>query len=626
MPLSLDPIRLQPDLLGEALVRMVPDPELRQAVIDAVAAKPASAALEGPVLEQWVRSVSLSGVDVVVALGLGTGLVVDLIRARSKASILVLEPRPAVLKQVLSSRPLRYPDVSVHGDVVRLRARLRALCRFGLRVMLFAPSWARAELAGHVADLEEAIREAHQLTIVGENTRRAFGREWTDMMLDGLSRFAGRVPVNRISGALAGVPGVVVASGPGLDRNIDVLPRLEGRAAICALNSSLAALDSRDIRSNLLVTVESKDILNMVARSSALSRLAFVPGLHSQPALFDLPFHTILPAVTGHRGVASWMSRHACIVPLLVGGSVSCLAFSVLEALGCDPIMLVGLNCALAGDRMYASNTTLQDVRYETTGQGVVRMASNAPLLRMRSGSDNVAVDPRPGTEKTVQAVPGWGGGEVFTMPQLNAYRLWFEERAHALVGRRRLVNATEDGARIKGFEEIGLARACDELPQTLVDVQSRLDAAERAAAPFDARELASGLRAEARSSEKASDLARKAKRSSEKLVALLERGRGRTPEAEREVARLERAETALRTLAQDALLLDEYTGATIEDIRRSAGQITTRDPVEGTRSSLEHSIEIFDEVITTANELVPRLERLAAELEKQGRNTWGSR
>lgn len=621
MLLSLDPSRLQPDLLGEALARMVSDPALRDAVASGEALPTPSAALEGPVLEQWARTISWADVDVVVCLGLGTGLVLDLVRSRSQAKVLVLEPRAGVIKGVLGSRPIKYPEIDIFSEVVRLRARLRTYCRFGLRVMLFAPSWAREELADHVSDLEEVIREAHQLTMVNENTERLFGRDWTDMILEGFSRFVDLVPVNRLYGALKGVPGVVVASGPGLDRNIDVLEELQGRVAICAMNSSLAALDRKGIQPDLLVTVESKDIVNMVASSPSLPKLAFVPGLHSHPALYELPMHSIMPAVSGHRGVAMWLARHARVVPLAVGGSVSNLAFSVLEHLGCDPIVMIGQNCALAGERMYASGTALEDLRYETASDGAVRMASNEPILRLRAGDEEQEIEPQSGSERMHFTVPAWGGGEVHTMPQLNTYRLWFEEKAYALAGHRRLINATEEGASIKGFEELTLQQVSDELAREQVDVLAALESARGQTKALSGEVLARGLRKEAEACAKARDEAKKGRRATKRLLRLLARRRERTAEASREVAKLEEAETALRVLTPTAALLDAYVGRRLGEIQRSAASIDTSDPNEGTRLSLEHSLEIFEEIATTAAELEPKLVRIAAELVNQGRN-----
>jgi len=621
MPLSLDPSCLQPDLLGEALARMVPDPSLRDAVTKEEEVLTPSAPLEGPVLEQWVRTVSWVDVDVVVCLGLGTGLAIDLIRTRSQAKILVLEPRAGVIKSVLGSRPMRYSAVDIFSDVIRLRAHLRAYCRFGLRVMLFAPSWARKELADHVSDLEEVIREAHQLTMVNENTERLFGREWTDMILEGLSRLVELVPVNRMYGALKGVPGVVVASGPGLDRNIAVLKQLQGRAAICAMNSSLAALDREGIQPDLLVTVESKDIVNMVARSPSLPHVAFVPGLHSHPKLYELPMHSVLPAVSGHRGVAMWLARHARVFPLSVGGSVSNLAFSILELLGCDPIIMIGQNCALAGERMYAKGTALEDIRYETTAEGAVRMASNEPILRLRAGDQEQEIEPQSGSERMHFTVPAWGGGQVHTMPQLNTYRLWFEEKAYGLAGHRRLINATEEGASIRGFEELSLQQVCDELPGDPVDVLALLDEAQGHADALSGEVLARGLRNEAKACAKALSEARKGRRATKRLLRLILRRRERTAEAGREATKLEEAETALRKLTPSTALLDAYVGRRLGEIQRSAANINTDDPTEGTRLSLEHSLEIFEEIATTAAELEPKLGRIATDLVKQGRN-----
>lgn len=620
MQLSLDPRALQPDLLSGALSRLVPDASLRRAVTDDVPVAITSAELETAVLERWARTVEWSEVDVIVALGLGTGLFIDLVRSRSDAVLLVLEPRTGVIASALSSRPSNYDDVTIYGDVYHLRTGLRGCCSFGTRVMFFAPSWAREELADHVEALEETIRDAHRMTLINENTEEACGDEWNELILDGLNRIVDRVPLNRLGNIFKGVPGVVVASGPSLDKNIDMLEELEGKAVICALNSSLAALNAAKIKPNLLAAVESQDIVSMVADSPDLPHLYFTPGLHSNPKLYDLPFKSIMPAVTGNNGIARWLCRASSMAPLPVGGSVACLAFSILETLGCDPIILVGQDCALEGERMYASGTPLEDIRYEEV-DGAVRMASNLPLLRMAS-ADGDGDEPQAGAPLPYPTVRGWGGGQVRTIPQLNGYRLWFEERAHALKGERWLVNATEGGAAIDGFEELRLAQVVEELrSREEVDVSGRLGSAEREASPLDATTVVVGLREEAFTCGKARELANGAAESARRLLALMERWNVKTAEVERELARLENYEDSIRRLTPEAVLLDTFVGRALERIRRKALRHGAESVEQGTRQSLEHSLEIFEEIAAMAATLAPRLDEIAAMLEQQGRN-----
>ena len=621
MQLAIDTTALQPDLLGASLLKMVPDTSYRETISGASPQPLPSAQMEGPVLERWARTVAWNKVEMIVALGLGSGLLIDLVRARSDAPLLVFEPRPEVINEVLSRRPLlSTPNVKIFESVIHLRGFMRNACRFGDRVMLFAPSWAKKELEEHVPEIEQTIKDAHQLTSVNTTTEKRYGKEWNDLILDGLDRFTNRVPINRLpSRALEGVPGVLVAAGPSLDNNIDVLAEIQDRVAICALNSSLSALDKKGIQPDILATVESKDIYKMIASSPSVPRVIFAPGLHTNEKLFSLPFHEIMPAMTGFRGSAQWVTSTLGITSLSVGGSVACLGFSILVQLGCDPIILIGQDCALKDERMYAEGTPMQDLRYEIEGN-VARVESNRPIfeaLGQKFEEEQIG----PGEATNSFPVPGWDGSVVRTIPQLDTYRLWFEERALELHSKKQLINATEGGARINGFESRRLRDVADELPLERIVVAARIEDAAKSAAPIDSVTLAKSLRGELEATEEAQKLALEGLKTVKNLLKYLRSKKTGTKKAQKELRRLSAIETDLCQIPKNAQLLDAYVGVALEEIRRRAVREQADSPEQGTRQSLEHTRAIFQEIASTAADLAPRLEDVALKLEKQGRN-----
>lgn len=618
MQLAIDTDALQPDLLGAALTRVVPNAAYRQAIAQASPQELPSAQMEGPVLERWARTVAWNKVDLIVALGLGSGVLIDLVGSRSEIPLFVLEPRPEVIATALSQRPLLKNNVVLFENVIELRSVLRQTCRFGDRVMLFAPSWAKSELAEHVPELEQTIREAHQRTLVHNSTERKHGHEWNELILDGLFHITGRVPINRLTGKLSGLPGVLVSAGPSLDKNIDVLKEIQDEVVICALNSSLAALDRKGIQPDLLATVESKDIVSMVASSPSLPNMVFAPGLHTYSKLFDLPFREVMPAVSGSRGSALWLTETLGVNPLGVGGSVACLGFSILLEIGCDPIILLGQDCALKGERMYAQGTPLEEMRWERKG-GVTQQRSIEPILRMQNRMDEFKN--QEGSKFDTFTVPGWDGGQVWTIPQLNTYRLWFEEQAFELKDTVTLINATEGGAAIKGFESKTLRSIIKRLPREKTDVVAKLLMARDDSHPIDSFVLAKSLRDEVKSCTEAKTLALRGQRSAQRLLKLLGARKIKAKEARREAMRLEKAENALCALTPRAQLLDAYVGVALEDIRRTAVREEADSPEQGTRQSLEHTVAICKEIASTATELAARLEDVALRLEKQGRN-----
>jgi hypothetical protein len=620
MRLTLDPRRLQPDLLQTALAAMVPDEGFRQQVREAEAVPAASAFQETPVVEGWARTVDWNRVDVVVVVGLGSGLVIDVIQSRSKAFVLVLEPRSSVVKAVLSTRALPRRQVTLHRQVVGIRADLRLRCLKGSRVMLFAPPWAREELPELAEEAQAAIDEAHSAVTIQDNTLRLHGERFNDVVLESFRHIVGNVTANAMGGALQGVPGVVVSAGPSLDKNVRLLKELEGRAAICAMNSSLSALDAQQVQADLLTMLEIQNITGMIKASPSLQNLVLMPALQTHLGIYELPRKALMPAVVGMNGGDRWLASVLNLPELTAGGSVACLAFSLLAHLGCNPIILVGQDCALAEDRMYASGTPLADMRMETHGTNAVRQTSQEPFLRLLDDEERAQHD---NTTHWVNrlVVTAWGGeGEVHTTGPLECYRSWFEEQAPLLSHRVRLINATEGGAHIAGFEEIPLAQVLDQLPQQRVEVVERLRARAHDEAPLDADFIARELRKEALACHRNLELAYDAGRCVRKLLRLFgprqSQSRANQRAQQRELARLAEYETKTKETELRSLLLRSAVLVEMQRIRHEAVSMNPATPDEGRRQSLEQSRQIFQEMATAAAALKPKLENLAAKLE----------
>jgi hypothetical protein len=162
-------------------------------------------------------------------------------------------------------------------------------------------------------------------------------------------------------------------------------------------------------------------------------------------------------AFASNGATDGWLAEPLGALPgLPTGGSVACSMLSLALHLGCDPVVLVGQDLAF-GERFYAAEGLDGDAAVEHTANGMV-------LVKPR-GSTGIGTPLPDGrlrftVEKRVLEVPGWDGGTVRTTPQLAAFRAWFEAVAPALAGPTRLLNCTEGGAHVAGFEHVPLRTA----------------------------------------------------------------------------------------------------------------------------------------------------------------------
>ncbi|MEW6709538.1 MAG: 6-hydroxymethylpterin diphosphokinase MptE-like protein [Candidatus Riflebacteria bacterium] len=147
-------------------------------------------------------------------------------------------------------------------------------------------------------------------------------------------------------GAFKGVPGVIVSTGPSLDKNVEQLKNAVGKCVMISADSALKVLLKHDITPHAAVSLER--ILNVARMFWELPDdykkkiwLAATPVIRKE-AYDAWPGPTFMV----YRAFAHFEWIQMPKGTLNIGPSCSNMAFKILEALGCDPIILVGQDCA----------------------------------------------------------------------------------------------------------------------------------------------------------------------------------------------------------------------------------------------------------------------------------------
>ncbi len=323
--------------------------------------------------------------------------------------------------------------------------------------------------------VDDAIRRIHLL----RNTQHRFGPVWARQTIESSPEIIASLPVGVLEAEAAGKPMVVVCPGPSLTKNIDQVRELQGRAVIVAVSHALHAVTRAGIVADVVVSVDPSDLrMHYEGVDPTGFRVAALDiGVH--PGLFRLGRR---PPITfaGNGNYAQWLmaALDHPLEPVVTGGSVTHAAASLGLRWRCDPIVFVGMDLSFPGGRMYADTSLDSNARIELSGDGRARAigydAGTAAVNRKMTGADDLLME--------VVDAPGWDGIPVKTSRSFEAFRVWLEDMAAACPGLR-LINATEGGVHVRGFEHLRLAEVIAELPETVrVDVEGALRAAEQEA------------------------------------------------------------------------------------------------------------------------------------------------
>lgn len=224
------------------------------------------------------------------------------------------------------------------------------------------------------------------------------------------------------------IPAVVVAAGPSLEKNIEVLKKMKGKALIVAVDTALRYLTEQGMKPDLGITVDAEKPIRLFD-TEKIRELTLVIDSGSNYRAADLLSRHKLIFSGGnyvyYKKVFKINRRNFEF--LKNGGSVATVAFSLLREWGVQRIILVGQDLALAPDKVHAGNDDVDLHKLD---------------------SDKIAIE-------------GYYGNIVYTTWDYDAYRKWFEEVIEE-EDCPEVINATEGGARIKGAIQMPLQKVLD--------------------------------------------------------------------------------------------------------------------------------------------------------------------
>ncbi|MGF1468327.1 MAG: 6-hydroxymethylpterin diphosphokinase MptE-like protein [Sandaracinaceae bacterium] len=540
--------------------------------------------LEDPV-DPWagarafVQEEQLAGVDHVVLFGGGLGY-----RAARLAELgvtpVVFEPCPGVPD--LAAGPTT-PEAPRFTRLEDLHAHLLRISRPDQRtVLLTPPPYRRAFPEAHDR-VAEVLDEVQGLVLLRHNSIEERSALLAERALSNLPLLT-RVPViDRLDRPLAGTPAFIVSAGPSLDRNRARLREAATVGAVFVVNTAAPAVAAVDAPIDLLVAIEALDVAEPLSMARDQAR-GVALDLTSGGPNFGVP---IDPKVTFLADAAQYraLARSLGVGTLAYGGSVATAAFALAHRLGADPVVLVGQDLAYTAGRGYASDTLYAGTTVRRDGALLVidRVAKWDETTR----AAGLKV---PSKVRPAMAVPAWGGGTVDTTHELTMFRRWFEMAARELGRGIRLVNATEGGARIAGFEERPLA----DVVASASPREDRLAAAMDRARPVDRATVSAAAETIERSADRVAKAAERCRRAKVSAVA--------------------RAEAQLRAVARDAPLVEAHAASPLSAIRKR-DDLSAEERAEATYAAIRASARRVAELATEARaSLGPRARRHRAQ------------
>ncbi len=467
-----------PDPMGE--IFMSPDGKLNLKVVNKEGKPINLHDANDPEAEvpQFLNMVPENSTGFVALLGMGLGYTpLALLQQRPDIRHLAaFELEPGIFRQALQymdlspilSDPRLMLSVTRDSEVAAVLApAARALQLEAIHTLKHLPSFSFDNAA--YQELSDKVFAYVNSFNVGGATILRFGGDFISNRFSQLSSIHHNYLLESLKGVFSGIPAILVAGGPSLDKNIHLLPMAKDKAVIIAVDTALPALLAHGVSPNFVTAIDPEDVIyekfaNVAPITKGVSLICAAWVTPKVPKLF--PAEQIFWVFSGNR-IESWINTMLGGKILTRGaGSVAQLNLTAAIIMGCSPIIFVGQDLAYTNDRSHAEHIVLTD---QSKMKDIMKSKTN------------------------MLWVEGIDGSKVPTNRAFYSMIKHFEGIMAANSGH--YINATEGGAHLEGTEVLSLKEVlnlhCSQRHEISESISSQIKDSKLS----DTKKLLSGFR-----------------------------------------------------------------------------------------------------------------------------------
>lgn len=308
---------------------------------------------------------------VVVLLGMGFGYLAEAILAKlGRGHVLVIcEADPRIFRAAMFHRDLTglFTDPRVHvivGDDLPRLDHVLGLTSKAMyvsdKIHLVTCGASRKWAPEPYARIAARVRERMKVLEINRNTMGGLGRRMMTNLLENAHLIMDMPGVARFEGLFKGLPAVIVAAGPSLEKNFHLLKEVKGRAVIIACDTVLRLLVPHGIVPDVTITADPHEATYRKFRDLPMDRDAI---LICHPANYPDLFRTFNgrrfttgPQLALYRFLARFWKPKGRIDHKTQ--SSAHLAFNFANLIGADPIIFIGQDLCYYDNKKHAANLT----------------------------------------------------------------------------------------------------------------------------------------------------------------------------------------------------------------------------------------------------------------------------
>ncbi|HSW86286.1 MAG TPA: 6-hydroxymethylpterin diphosphokinase MptE-like protein [Rhabdochlamydiaceae bacterium] len=418
-------------------------------------------------LKQWQSRLDLHEKEIIYIYGIGLGYYYEVLKSwlaeKRERMIIFLEDDIAVFEALVKIDSNLISDPQVHIRYIPNHHDLDQL----LEELVQNYPCDRIEVSALESYRHRFPKKCRDIQIMLFRKTTLFSALMSDVLyshklfanlLKNFKRLPEAFFANRLKNAFTGIPAIICGAGPSLQESIPFLREMENKALIIAGGSSFTALTAQMVLPHLGMALDPNPDEYLRLKPNCGFEVPIIYGNRVLPDIFGTlngP-HGYLRSETG-GSCELWMEDKLGIDADSIGPdldrealSVTTLGLSLAYAMGCDPIILTGVDLAYTNMQRYASGVM--------TSVGV----SSDQLKQVSKASDKL-IRKKGSNGKMVYTLIKW-------LMESDSISIYAKERPE-----RTFINATSGGIGFSGLPYISLETAIKERCQLTHDIRGRV-------------------------------------------------------------------------------------------------------------------------------------------------------
>lgn len=531
--------------------------------------------------KRWAEQFKLTDVNTIINMfGFGNGVFARelLNKMNEKDLLLIYEPCYCIFNHILMNydisdilldkRVFIFINDINQDDFRRVSNALTDISNINSQIQCIYPNYNEI-FAKECIEFFKDLKDSFTTVTINTNTLISFNETDIINTFKNMEYIKESSSIHELRNAIpADVPAILVAAGPSVEENINILKKAKGRAVIFAVDRILDYLLDSGVVPDFVLTIDGKKGVEYFTKKSNVT----IPLITYYEANYDiLKIHQGMKVFCTHNIFIQKIYSFANHVPpnVIPSGSVALVGFTACAELGFKRVILVGQDLAYDSEKSHAGN-----------------------INEISDGNRDVYID-------------GINGKKVKSRYDWREFVTRYEDLMYEYSDVE-VIDAKKKGAKIKGAIVMPLDEAIDTYCSKSFEPEKIINNIEKTFTEQELSKIKEYLKKSINSLQQIKEKSKLAINDCNVLLAEIQNG-GQTNQYHKSIKRIMKTNTFIESQEIYAIIDAYVTAKSTKEL--SGINKFTENIEENSRSTFEKSKSMYKHILSAIDFVFPKLE-----------------